>query len=191
MCDNNFTGFVASLFSWRCLVASTSSFLHAAMNLRLPSVTVSTLTHTSSFNAVAFQPPAVPNARMQLCTQSVYHTSTFLLSAPCSPYCMVSAPSKFPNMISLWQPATAHSDERSGPQKSSRTQCCLNALTSSCLEGMVIRGHPLVWSLAVCPDNAKQDPVVYGAEFGVVFLAKGPRTASIQEGLDWLDFPPK
>ena len=28
--------------------------------------------------------------------------------------------------------------------------------------------------------------VVYGAEFGVVFLAKGPRTASIQEGLDCL-----
>ena len=26
----------------------------------------------------------------------------------------------------------------------------------------------------------------YGAEFGVVFLAKGPRTASIQEGLDCL-----
>ena len=43
----------------------------------------------------------------------------------------------------------------------------------------------MVWSLALCPDNAKQDPVVYGAEFGVVFLAKGPRTASIQEGLDY------
>ena len=38
----------------------------------------------------------------------------------------------------------------------------------------------VVWSLALCPDDAKQDPVVYGAEFGVVFLAKGPRTASIQ-----------
>ena len=43
----------------------------------------------------------------------------------------------------------------------------------------------MVWSLALCPDNAKQDPVVYGAEFGVVFVAKGPRTASIQEGLDY------
>ena len=42
----------------------------------------------------------------------------------------------------------------------------------------------MVWSLALCPDDAKQDPVVYGAEFGVVFLAEGPRTASIQEGLD-------
>ena len=44
----------------------------------------------------------------------------------------------------------------------------------------------MVWYLALCPDDAKQDPVVRGAEFGLVFLAKGPRTASIQEGLDCL-----
>ena len=44
----------------------------------------------------------------------------------------------------------------------------------------------MVWSLALCPDDAKQDPVVYVAEFGVVFPTKGPRTASIQEGLDCL-----
>ena len=44
----------------------------------------------------------------------------------------------------------------------------------------------MVWSLALCPDDAKQDPVMYGAEFGVVFLSKGPRTASISEGLDCL-----
>ena len=44
----------------------------------------------------------------------------------------------------------------------------------------------MVCSLTLCPDDAKQDPVVYGAEFGVVFLAEGPRTASIQEGLDCL-----
>ena len=44
----------------------------------------------------------------------------------------------------------------------------------------------MVWSLALCPDDAKQAPVVYGTEFGVVFLAEGPRTASIQEGLDCL-----
>ena len=31
----------------------------------------------------------------------------------------------------------------------------------------------MVWSLSLCPDDAKQDPVVYGAEFGVVFPAKG------------------
>ena len=41
----------------------------------------------------------------------------------------------------------------------------------------------MVWSLALYPDDAKQDPVVYGVEFGVVFLAEGSRTVSIQEGL--------
>ena len=44
----------------------------------------------------------------------------------------------------------------------------------------------MVWSLALCSHDAKQDPVVYGLEFGVVFLAKGPRTSSLQEGLDCL-----
>ena len=44
----------------------------------------------------------------------------------------------------------------------------------------------MVWPLALCPDDAKQDPVVYGAEFGVVFLAEGPRIVSKQEGLDCL-----
>ena len=44
----------------------------------------------------------------------------------------------------------------------------------------------MVWSLALRPDDAKQDPVANGAEFGVVFLVEGPRTASIQEGLDCL-----
>ena len=38
----------------------------------------------------------------------------------------------------------------------------------------------MVWSLALYPDDAKQDSVVNGAEFGVVFLAKGLRTAFIQ-----------
>ena len=40
----------------------------------------------------------------------------------------------------------------------------------------------MVWSLALRPDDAKQDSVVYGTKFGVVFLAEGPRTASIQKG---------
>ena len=43
----------------------------------------------------------------------------------------------------------------------------------------------MIWSLALCPHDAKQDPVVYGAEFGVV-LAEGPRTASIQKDFDCL-----
>ena len=40
--------------------------------------------------------------------------------------------------------------------------------------------------LVLCPDDTKQNPVVYGARFGVVFLAKGPHTTFIQEGLDCL-----
>ena len=44
----------------------------------------------------------------------------------------------------------------------------------------------MVWSLALRPDDAKQDPVVHRAEFGVVFLAEGPRTVSIQEDFDCL-----
>ena len=44
----------------------------------------------------------------------------------------------------------------------------------------------MVWSFALRPDDAKQDPVVYGTKFGVVFLAEGPRTTSIQKGLDCL-----
>ena len=42
----------------------------------------------------------------------------------------------------------------------------------------------MVWSLALRSDDAKQDPVVYGTKFSVVFLAEGPRTASIQEKLE-------
>ena len=42
----------------------------------------------------------------------------------------------------------------------------------------------MVWSLALRPDDAKQDPVVYGTKFGIVFLAEGPRIASIQKGFD-------
>ena len=42
----------------------------------------------------------------------------------------------------------------------------------------------MVWSLALRPDDAKQDPVVYGTKFGAVFLAGGPRTASIRKAFD-------
>ena len=87
---------------------------------------------------------------------------------------------------SLWQLPTAHLDERPRPHKSLRAHGCVSGLTSSHLESMVLRSHPVVWSLALCPDDAKQDPVVYGTEFGVVFLAKGTRASFIQEGLDCL-----
>ena len=42
------------------------------------------------------------------------------------------------------------------------------------------------FAVALRPDDAKKYPVLYGAGFGVVFLAEGPRTASIQEGIDCL-----
>ena len=44
----------------------------------------------------------------------------------------------------------------------------------------------MAWSLALCPDGAKQDLVVYCAEFGAVVLADDLRTSSIQEGFDYL-----
>ena len=90
VCDNKFPSLVASLFSWRCLAASTSSFLHAAMNLRPPSVTAST--HSSAFSAVAFQSPTMPNARMSLWTQSV-HSFSF------PPRPLRTAPSRFSKTI--------------------------------------------------------------------------------------------
>ena len=57
-------------FSCRCLAASTSSFLQAAVNLRPPSVTVST--YTPGSNAIAFQTPAITNIRISLFQQSVH-----------------------------------------------------------------------------------------------------------------------
>ena len=44
----------------------------------------------------------------------------------------------------------------------------------------------MVWFLVLRPDDAKQDPVVYGTKFSVVFLAEGPRTVPIQKGFDCL-----
>ena len=132
--DNNFPSLVASLFSWRCLAASTSFFIHATINLR----------------PLSFYSPAMPNARTSLCAQSVYS-----FSFPTRP--LRAASSKFP-IHSLWQPAPAHSDERSCTQKKSRTQRCFDARTSNHLEGTVVRGHPMVWSLALCPEKCKARP---------------------------------
>ena len=68
------------LFSWRCLPASTSSFPHAAINLRLPSVTAQPTPLTPK--VVAFQPPSMPNARMSLyiCSRSTLSPSHPVLS---------------------------------------------------------------------------------------------------------------
>ena len=39
-----------------------------------------------------------------------------------------------------------------------------NFFTHRYVEVTVIRGRLMVWPLTLCPDDAKQDPVVYGAE---------------------------
>ena len=88
VCDNKFPSLVAFLFSYRYLAASISSFLHAAMNLRPPSVTIST--HTSAFNAVAYI--HMPNARMSLWKQPV-HSFSF------PPRPLRIAPSRLPKTI--------------------------------------------------------------------------------------------
>ena len=90
----------------------------------------------------------------------------FLLPTPSSAHCAL----KVSEHNSLWQPPAAHSEERFRPQKSSRAQRCLNALAPGYLKGTVVRGHPVVWSLALRSVDAKQDPVVYGTKFGVSFL---------------------
>ena len=71
-------------------------------------------------------------------------------------------------------------DERLRPQTYFRTQRRLNTHIASYLVDTIIRSYPMVGSLALYPKDAKQDPMMYGAEFGVVFMAKGPSTASIQ-----------
>ena len=51
------------------------------------------LNQTSAFNAIVFQSPVMPNARMSLCTQSVHSSFSF------PPRPLRTAPSRFPNMI--------------------------------------------------------------------------------------------
>ena len=67
----------------------------------------------------------------------------------------------------LWKSVLAH-------KKNIRvSKVCLNPVTSGYLEGTVVRIRPIVWSLALCPGDAKQNPVVYGAEFGVTSSVPG------------------
>ena len=57
---------------------------------------------------------------------------------------------------------------------------------AQCSHTGVYQGSDCTTSLAPRPDDAKQDPVVYGTDFGVVFVAKGLRSVSIQDGLGCL-----
>ena len=134
--DNKFPSLFASLSSWRCLAASTSYFLHAAINLRPPSTTVST--NASASNAALSKRPDV----------ALYPSGPlFLPPAPYSPHCTL----KVSEHDSLWQPPTAHSDERPRLQKYSRTQRCLNAVPPGYLKGPIVRGHPISDLLGCAP----------------------------------------
>ena len=74
----------STFFSWRCRAGPPSSnFLHAAINIRPPSVADST--HTPASNAVAFQPSAMPNARTSLCAQLI--RMHLPLPSPSFPHC--------------------------------------------------------------------------------------------------------
>ena len=100
--NDNFPSLVAAV----SMSSRVYFFPPRGANLRPPSVTVST--HSSAANAVAFQSPAMPNARMSLCTQSV-HSFSF------PPRPLRTAPSRFPNTIRfdnrpplIWMSAPAH-----------------------------------------------------------------------------------
>ena len=121
---------------------------------KLPPLSVVTIsTHTPASNTIAFQPPAMSNARTSLCTESIH-----FFSFPPGRLC--TAPSRFPNTIHFGNPPPLI---RMSPrlQTYCRVHGCLNALISSCVESMVVAGgHPVVWTLELCPDDEKQDPVV-------------------------------
>ena len=156
---------------------STLPFLHVTINLCPPSVMVST--HTSASNAVAFQSSAVPTARTSTCTQS-FHYFSFL------PRPLRTAPSRFQNTILFGSCTALIRMSDPAAQKRPRAQHWLNALTPGFLKVTTVRSHPMLWFLTPRPDDAKQDLVVYGTEFGVVFVATGLRSTSVQDGLDCL-----
>ena len=130
-----------------------------------------------SLNAVAFESIATPYARMSLCTQSV-HSFSF----PPGP--LHTAPPRFSNTI------------RFGSRPP------LIRMSVPAHKSLLVRkvismpSHPVIsrarlYEVIRWPGPLRCAPMVrsqtrWCTEFDVVFLAKGPRTASIQEGLDCL-----
>ena len=114
-----------------------------------------------ALSAVAYQSPVTSNARMPLCTQSVH--SFFFPPGP-----VRTAPSRFLNTIRfVWQPPAAHSDEHPRPQKSLLVRNAVLMISHRIISRarlyQIIQW--LVWSLALCSDDGKQDPVLYGADY--------------------------
>ena len=133
------------------------------------------------FKIIAFQSP--PLCQTPGC-RSVRNRSTLL--SPSHPDLYALHPQGFQTRFAFLAVARRSFGRAPPPtkkKKSSRAQHCLNnALTP----GYLFQGHGCTRSSdGPCPDDdAKQDPVVvYGAEFGVVFLAKGPRTTTSIHGL--------
>ena len=149
------------------------------MKLHPPSVTVST--YTSVSNAVAFQPSAVLNTRMSLGTQPAQPAQSF----PSPPCPLRSAPSGFLNTILLGsRPPLIWISSAPAPKilVVRNVVSMLPHRVISRARLYEVRDYLFAWSLVLCPDAAKQNPMVYGAELGVVLLAKDPRTASLQKG---------
>ena len=158
----------ASLSAGRCLAAYTSYFLRAAINLR---------DLLNPHLCLQRRHVPVPRCAKRPDVASYAIDRLFFIPTPSTPYCTL----KVSKYDSPWQPPAAHSDKCPRPQTSSGAQAGLNAFISTYLEGTVEGSHPMVWSLALCPDGAKQVPVVYSAELGVVFLAKGPPIRVLRE----------
>ena len=109
----------------------------------------------------------MPNARMSLCTQSV-HSFSF------PPRPLRTAPSRFPKTIRFGKPPAPHSDKRPRAQKS-----FVRSVVSMLSHRVISQGHGCtrpsdgLVSCAVSRRCEAKDPVMYGPEFGVVFLAGG------------------
>ena len=155
-----FPSLVVPLFSWRCLTAFISSFLHAAINLHPPFVTFAT--QASASNAVAFQPPVIPNARTPLCMQST-HSFSFL------PRPLRTAPSRFTKKNAI----RFGNHPRPIRMRVPPHRCVLSCATlSQSLPTGLSRGHGCTKSsdrlvpLVLCPDDANQHLLVHDAELG-------------------------
>ena len=116
----------ASLFSWRCLAGSSSSFLHAAITpppTLLGRINPHPCLHRHRFPVPRYakRPDAALNT-IDPWTLSLSHTEH----------------------DALWQPPAALSDEYPRLPKSSRVQGCRNALTSTFLEDTVVESRSMV-----------------------------------------------
>ena len=142
------------------------------MNLRPPSVTAST--HTSAFNPIAFHSPVMSNDWMSLCTQSV-HSFSF------PPRLLRTASSRFSNMIRFGShPLLVRMSVRA--HKSLLVRNVVSMLSRRVISraGLykVIRWSGLLRCAPMMRSKTRWCTVRS--------LAEGPRTVSIQEGLDCL-----